>query len=59
MPSTPKPRKFVAVCDWSIGAQSFVTGDAVPNPSVALTQALRFGDQFVKPASSGNKEKEG
>lgn len=48
MPSTPRPKKFVAVRPFSVSGESYAAGDEVP-PGAALANALRYGDSFVEP----------
>lgn len=51
----PTPKKFVAVRDFSVGDARFKTGDEVPNPSLALSNVLQFGDMFVEATNTRRK----
>jgi hypothetical protein len=46
MPSEPKPKKFVAVREITVGGRHYNVGDPVDDPRVLAT-VLRYGDQFV------------
>lgn len=46
MPSAPKPKKFYAVREITIGGRRYEVGDAVTDQR-ALGRLLRYGEQFV------------
>lgn len=46
MPSKPRPKTFVAVCDFACAGERYAAGDTVP-PGPGLRAALRLGTKFV------------